>query len=176
MEDLDDVAILVPDESDVREVNDFLNQRGVNTQVHYRTGNVVPFRTVNTLDFSNNDLPCILTYYAAKGLNLIMSLCLLLMRRTLVKEMLLCGMHSFFTQSVYLLHRKANILLKDVSKENIVEIEIIRPMFYYISTNSWNLLESFVSESISPFSFYQVRGYGNNLSRYLDGTMKGLII
>ena len=42
-------------------------------------------------------------------------------------------------------------------------------MFYYISTNSWNLLESFVSESISPFSFYQVRGYGNNLSRYMDG-------
>lgn len=41
-------------------------------------------------------------------------------------------------------------------------------MFYYISTNSWNLLESFVSESISPFSFYQVRGYGNNLSRYID--------
>lgn len=43
-------------------------------------------------------------------------------------------------------------------------------MFYYISMNSWNLLESFVSESISPFSFYQVRGYGNNLSRYIDGT------
>ncbi len=43
-------------------------------------------------------------------------------------------------------------------------------MFYYISINSWNLLESFVSESISPFSFYQVRGYGNNLSRYIDGT------
>ena len=49
-------------------------------------------------------------------------------------------------------------------------MKIIRPMFYYISTNSWNLLESFVSESISPFSFYQVRGYGNNLSRYIDGT------
>lgn len=48
--------------------------------------------------------------------------------------------------------------------------KIIRPMFYYISTNSWNLLESFVSESISPFSFYQVREYGNNLSRYIDGT------
>ena len=46
MEDLDDVAILVPDESDVREVNDFLDQKGVNTQVHYRTGNVVPFRTL----------------------------------------------------------------------------------------------------------------------------------
>lgn len=42
-------------------------------------------------------------------------------------------------------------------------------MFYYISTSSWNLLESFVSESISPFSFYQERGYGNKLSRYLDG-------
>lgn len=43
-------------------------------------------------------------------------------------------------------------------------------MFYYIGINSWNLLESFVSESISPFSFYQVRGYGNNLSHYIDGT------
>lgn len=67
MEDLDDVAILVPNESDVIEVNKYLNERGIQTQVHYRTGNVVPFRTVNTLDFSNNDLPCILTYYAAKG-------------------------------------------------------------------------------------------------------------
>ena len=67
MEDLDDVAILVPTEDDVRVVNDFLNEHGVQTQVHYRTGNVVPFNTINTLDFSNNDLPCILTYYAAKG-------------------------------------------------------------------------------------------------------------
>ena len=67
MEDLDDVAILVPTEAEVMEVNKFLNDNGVQTQVHYRTGNVVPFRTINTLDFSNNDLPCILTYYAAKG-------------------------------------------------------------------------------------------------------------
>ncbi len=67
MEDLDDVAILVPTEADVMEVNKFLNDNSVQTQVHYRTGNVVPFRTINTLDFSNNDLPCILTYYAAKG-------------------------------------------------------------------------------------------------------------
>lgn len=67
MEDLDDVAILVPTEADVMEVNNFLNEHGVQTQVHYRTGNVVPFNTINTLDFSNNDLPCILTYYAAKG-------------------------------------------------------------------------------------------------------------
>lgn len=67
MEDLDDVAILVPDEEAVREVNGYLNAHGIKTQVHYRTGKVVPFHTINTLDFSNNDLPCILTYYAAKG-------------------------------------------------------------------------------------------------------------
>jgi hypothetical protein len=67
IEDLDDVAILVPDEASVKRVNDYLNEKGIQTQVHYRTGNVVPFHTINTLDFSNNDLPCILTYYAAKG-------------------------------------------------------------------------------------------------------------
>ena len=66
MEDLDDVAILLPNEEDVREVNKYLNDHGIKTQVHYRTRKVVPFRTINTLDFSNNDLPCILTYYAAK--------------------------------------------------------------------------------------------------------------
>lgn len=67
LEDLDDVAILVPSESDVIRVNEFLNNAGIQTQVHYRTGDEVPFHTINTLDFSNNDLPCILTYYAAKG-------------------------------------------------------------------------------------------------------------
>lgn len=67
MEDLDDVAILVPDEDAVRRVNDFLNTHKIPTQVHYRTSKSAPFRTINTLDFSNNDLPCILTYYAAKG-------------------------------------------------------------------------------------------------------------
>lgn len=67
MEDLDDVAILVPDEDAVRRVNDFLNTHKIQTQVHYRTSKSAPFRTINTLDFSNNDLPCILTYYAAKG-------------------------------------------------------------------------------------------------------------
>lgn len=40
---------------------------------------------------------------------------------------------------------------------------------YYIEISSWNLLESFVTESISPFSFYQERNFGNNLSRYLSG-------
>jgi superfamily I DNA/RNA helicase len=67
LEDLDDVAILVPLEEDVKKVHEFLSQNQVQTQVHYRTGKTVPFRTINTLDFSNNDLPCILTYHAAKG-------------------------------------------------------------------------------------------------------------
>ncbi len=42
-------------------------------------------------------------------------------------------------------------------------------MQYYIEISSWNLLESFVTESISPFSFYSERDFGNNLSRYLSG-------
>ena len=35
-------------------------------------------------------------------------------------------------------------------------------MKYYISINSWNLLESFVTESLSPFAFYGKRNFGNN--------------
>lgn len=42
-------------------------------------------------------------------------------------------------------------------------------MQYYIEISTWNLLESFVTESISPFSFYSERNFGNNLSRYLSG-------
>lgn len=42
-------------------------------------------------------------------------------------------------------------------------------MQYYIEISSWNLLESFTTESISPFSFYSERKFGNNLSRYLSG-------
>ena len=72
-EDLDDVAILVPTESDVIKVYNFLQQNGVNSQVLFRkrtgqyAGTTQVFRTVNTLDMANNDLPCILTYHAAKG-------------------------------------------------------------------------------------------------------------
>lgn len=40
-------------------------------------------------------------------------------------------------------------------------------MKYYLEISSWNLLESFVTESISPFFFYKERNFGNNLSRYL---------
>ena len=42
-------------------------------------------------------------------------------------------------------------------------------MQYYIEISPWNLLESFVTESISPYSFYESRNFGNNLSRYLSG-------
>lgn len=42
-------------------------------------------------------------------------------------------------------------------------------MQYYIEISSWNLIESFVTESISPYTFYGERNFGNNLSRYLSG-------
>lgn len=42
-------------------------------------------------------------------------------------------------------------------------------MIYYVNVSSWNLLESFVTESISPHVFYSERTFGNNLSRFLDG-------
>ena len=67
-EDLDDVAILVQDKNQVNEVINLLKLNNINeVQTFYRTGNTVPFHTINTLDFSNNDLPCILDYYSAKG-------------------------------------------------------------------------------------------------------------
>lgn len=43
-------------------------------------------------------------------------------------------------------------------------------MKYYISINSWNLLESFVTESLSPFAFYNKRNFGNNLSRFINSS------
>ncbi len=67
-EGLDDVAILVQGDTSIQEVIKLLAENGIEqVQTHYRTGSEVPFHTVNTLDFSNNDLPCILDYYAAKG-------------------------------------------------------------------------------------------------------------
>lgn len=43
-------------------------------------------------------------------------------------------------------------------------------MKYYININSWNLLESFVTESLSPFAFYNKRNFGNNLSRFINNS------
>lgn len=39
---------------------------------------------------------------------------------------------------------------------------------YWIKIDSWNLIESFVTECISPSDFYRTRGFGNNLSRYIS--------
>ena len=49
-------------------------------------------------------------------------------------------------------------------------MNLITPMKYYISINSWNLLESFVTESLSPFAFYSKRNFGNNLSRFISNS------
>ena len=38
-------------------------------------------------------------------------------------------------------------------------------MKYWLLIDSWNLMESFVRKHIS-YSFYQERGFGNNLSRF----------
>lgn len=67
VEDLDDVAILVESNEQAIFANNYLNDKGIKTQTFFRTGDEVPFNTINTLDFSNEDLPCVLTYYSAKG-------------------------------------------------------------------------------------------------------------
>lgn len=68
IETLDDVAILVKNGSEIQEVVRLLAEFGITeVQTHYRTGREIPFHTIDTLDFSNTDLPCILDYYAAKG-------------------------------------------------------------------------------------------------------------
>ena len=66
-EDLDDVAIILCNEETVVFVNNYLNNLGIATQTRYATGSVAPFDTIDTIDFSNNDLPCILTCFQAKG-------------------------------------------------------------------------------------------------------------
>lgn len=66
-EDLDDVAILVESNDQAIFVNNYLDVKGIKTQTFFRSRNEVPYDTINTLDFSNGDLPCVLTYYAAKG-------------------------------------------------------------------------------------------------------------
>ena len=66
-EDLDDVAILVESNDQAIFVNNYLDGKGIKTQTFFRSRNEVPYDTINTLDFSNGDLPCVLTYYAAKG-------------------------------------------------------------------------------------------------------------
>lgn len=74
-EEMDDVAILLPNNGVIEKVHTFFSNKGIGTQVRYtvnlpenRAAGVYPmFRSVDTLDFTNHDLPCILTFHSAKG-------------------------------------------------------------------------------------------------------------
>ncbi|MDR1171400.1 MAG: ATP-binding domain-containing protein [Bacteroidales bacterium] len=74
-EGLDDVAILLPNNDIIEKVHKSFSDRGIGTQVRYtvdlpenRNAGIYPvFKSVDTLDFTNQDLPCILTYHSAKG-------------------------------------------------------------------------------------------------------------
>lgn len=49
--------------------------------------------------------------------------------------------------------------------QNQEQNEII--MKYWIAIDSWNLMETFVTESLSPYNFYEIRTFGNDLTRYI---------
>ena len=74
-EGLDDVAILLPNNDKIEKVHKYFKKEDIGTQVKYnvdipeniRSGKYPRFRKVDTLDFTNNDLPCILTFHSAKG-------------------------------------------------------------------------------------------------------------
>jgi superfamily I DNA/RNA helicase len=72
-EGLDDVAILLPQEAKVKEIHKFFSDNNIGTQVRIAIdigstplGNR-KFHRIDTLDFTNLDLPSILTYHSAKG-------------------------------------------------------------------------------------------------------------
>lgn len=72
-EEMDDVAILVPQEDDVIKIHDFFSKQNIGTQVRIAKNIGVTslrnrkFKRIDTLDFTNHDLPAILTYHAGKG-------------------------------------------------------------------------------------------------------------
>lgn len=72
-ENLDDVAILLSKEGKVKEIHDFFSKNHLGTQVRIAIdAGVTPFgnrkfRRIDTLDFTNLDLPSILTFHSAKG-------------------------------------------------------------------------------------------------------------
>ena len=41
-------------------------------------------------------------------------------------------------------------------------------MKYWIVIDSWNLMETFTTESLSPHIFYLKRAFGNDLTRYIS--------
>jgi superfamily I DNA/RNA helicase len=72
-EGMDDVAILLPKEDFVKKIHDFFSEHKIGTQVRIAIDiGITPFgnrkfKRIDTLDFTNHDLPCILTYHSAKG-------------------------------------------------------------------------------------------------------------
>jgi hypothetical protein len=74
-EGMDDVALLLPNNNIIEKVHKIFTKKGIGTQVRYtvdlpenRMAGIYPtFKIVDTLDFTNHDLPCILTYHSAKG-------------------------------------------------------------------------------------------------------------
>ncbi|GHV09742.1 hypothetical protein FACS1894162_1010 [Bacteroidia bacterium] len=72
-EELDDVAILLPQEDKVKDIHKFFSENNIGTQVRIAIDiGVTPlgnrqFQRIDTLNFTNLDLPSILTYHSAKG-------------------------------------------------------------------------------------------------------------
>jgi hypothetical protein len=72
-EGMDDVAILLPKEEKVIELHKFFSDQNIGTQVRIAIDiGVTPFgnrkfKRIDTLDFTNHDLPAILTYHSGKG-------------------------------------------------------------------------------------------------------------
>lgn len=68
-EGLDDVAILIWENNDVKKVYEILASKGIGTQVRYTVSSntISGFTKVDTLDFTNHDLPCLLSFHSAKG-------------------------------------------------------------------------------------------------------------
>lgn len=41
-------------------------------------------------------------------------------------------------------------------------------MNYWLIIDSWNLMETFITESLSPYNFYEKRSFGNDLTRFIS--------
>lgn len=51
-------------------------------------------------------------------------------------------------------------------------------MKYWIIIDSWNLMETFITESLSPYNFYERRSFSNDLTRYInkEGSFTNLLL
>lgn len=126
-EALDDVAILLPKEEKVKEIHEFFSQNNIGTQVRIAIdAGLTPFgnrkfRRIDTLDFTNLDLPSILTYHSAKGTefdNVFIPFAdddNALSRNPFYVAVTRASSRVFITYS-----RKLTSLLKDVSSNDIV--------------------------------------------------------